>query len=725
MKRKIVSICLVLVMVLGSMGFAFAAEDVLLIAPNPAAQEKDDKIVILYTNDVHCGIEDGLGYAGLAAYKAAKLAETDYVTLVDAGDSIQGEAIGTISDGKYIADIMKFVGYDIAVPGNHEFDYGMDNFLEIAKNAPYTYICSNFVDKETGKSVFDAYTIMTYGDVKVGYVGIDTPETFVKSTPTYFQDGNGNYIYDFCNDLTGEKLYANVQASVDALEAEGVDYIIAVGHLGIDAESAPWRSTDVIANTDGIDAFIDGHSHSTIAGDKVKNKAGEEVVLTSTGTKLAAIGEMVIDDGVITTGLVTEFADKDADTVAYIEGIKAGYEALLNQVVAKTEVELTIKGADGNRAVRKAETNLGDLCADAYRAMLDADIAFVNGGGVRDNIDIGDITYEEIIAVHPFGNVACKVEATGQEIIDALEMGAKAAPGENGGFLQVSGLSYKINTDIASTVVTDETGAFVGVEGARRVQDVMVDGKPIELDRIYTLASHNYMLKSGGDGFVMFMDNKILLDEVMIDNQVLINYIVDELDGVVGQEYAKAQGRITYTDNLPFTDLKGYGWARDAVKYVYDNGMFTGTGDTTFAPGTDMTRGMLMTVLARLDGVDTTGGDKWYTKGVEWAVENELSDGTNPTGKVTREQFVTILYRYAQYKGIDVSVGEDTNILSYNDALEITEYAIPAIQWACGAGVVEGDDNANLNPEDGSTRAAAATMLMRFDGIVKAQVAEE
>ncbi|MBE6030567.1 MAG: bifunctional metallophosphatase/5'-nucleotidase [Clostridiales bacterium] len=725
MKRKIVSICLVFVMVLGSMGFAFAAEDVLLIAPNPAAQEKDDKIVILYTNDVHCGIEDGLGYAGLAAYKAAKLAETDYVTLIDAGDSIQGEAIGTISDGKYIADIMKFVGYDIAVPGNHEFDYGMDNFLEIAKNAPYTYICSNFVDKETGKSVFDAYTIMTYGDVKIGYVGIDTPETFVKSTPTYFQDGNGNYIYDFCNDLTGEKLYANVQASVDALEAEGVDYIIAVGHLGTDAESAPWRSTDVIANTEGIDAFIDGHSHSTIAGDKVKNKAGEEVVLTSTGTKLAAIGEMVIDDGVITTGLVTEFAEKDADTVAYIEGIKAGYEALLNQVVAKTEVELTIKGADGNRAVRKAETNLGDLCADAYRAMLDADIAFVNGGGVRDNIDIGDITYEEIIAVHPFGNVACKVEATGQEIIDALEMGAKAAPGENGGFLQVSGLSYKINTDIASTVVTDETGAFVGVEGARRVQDVMVDGKPIELDRIYTLASHNYMLKSGGDGFVMFMDNKILLDEVMIDNQVLINYIVDELDGVVGQEYAKAQGRITYTDNLPFTDLKGYGWARDAVKYVYDNGMFTGTGDTTFAPGTDMTRGMLMTVLARLDGVDTAGGDKWYTKGVEWAVENELSDGTNPTGKVTREQFVTILYRYAQYKGIDVSVGEDTNILSYNDALEISEYAVPAIQWACGAGVVEGDDNANLNPEDGSTRAAAATMLMRFDGIVKAQVAEE
>lgn len=717
MKRKIISVCLVLVLVLGSMGFAFADDDVLLIAPNPNAAAKDDKIVILYTNDVHCGIEDGLGYAGLAAYKAAKLAETDYVTLIDAGDSIQGEAIGTISDGKYIADIMKFVGYDIAVPGNHEFDYGMDNFLEIAKNAPYEYICSNFVDIKTGEPVFDPYTIVTYGDIEIGYVGIDTPETFVKSTPTYFQDGNGNYIYDFCNDLTGEKLYENVQASVDALEAEGVDYIIAVGHLGTDAESAPWRSTDVIANTDGIDAFIDGHSHSTIAGDKVKNKAGEEVILTSTGTKLAAIGEMVIDDGVITTSLVTDFAEKDADTVAYIEGIKAGYEALLNQVVAKTEVELTIKGADGNRAVRKAETNLGDLCADAYRAMLDADIAFVNGGGVRDNIDIGDITYEEIIAVHPFGNVACKVEATGQEIIDALEMGAKAAPGENGGFLQVSGLTYKINTDIASTVVTDETGAFVGVEGARRVQDVMVDGKPIELDRIYTLASHNYMLKSGGDGFVMFMDNKILLDEVMIDNQVLINYIVDELGGVVGAEYAKAQGRITYTDNLPFTDLKGYGWARDAVKYVYDSGMFTGTGDTTFAPGTDMTRGMLMTVLARLDCVDTTGGDKWYTKGVEWAVENELSDGTNPTGKVTREQFVTILYRYAQYKGIDVSVGEDTNILSYNDAFDVSEYAIPAMQWACGAGVVEGDDNGNLNPADGSARAAAAIMLMRFDAL--------
>ncbi len=534
---------------------------VLVVVPVAAEEtvQKADDTVILYTNDVHCGVdanapEGSMGYANLAALKKELLGAHENVLLVDAGDAIQGEAIGTLSSGGYLVDIMNQVGYDLATFGNHEFDYGMDVAKSLLTESHAKYLSCNFIDLTTGETVADAYEIRELNGRKVAFVGISTPESFTKSTPAYFQNEKGEYIYSFCEGNNGKDLYNAVQKTVDEVRGAGAETVIVIAHTGVDTQSSPWTSNEIIANTTGIDAYIDGHSHSTIAGEQVKNKAGEDVVLTSTGTKLQNVGKLTLAaDGSITTELVNGYTAVDEETDTFIKGIQAQYEEKLNEVVAKTDVALTVKDPDtGDRAVRHAETNLGDLCADAYRNVLGADIAFVNGGGVRADIPAGDITYGQIIAVHPFGNMACVIEATGQQILDALELGASAYPGESGGFLQVSGLTYNIDPTVESSVKLDEHKQFVGVEGKRRVTDVKVlqaDGSyaPIDVNATYKLASHNYMLKNGGDGFTMFKGDKVLQDEVMIDNQVLITYIRDNLQGVVGEAYAnpRGQGRIT------------------------------------------------------------------------------------------------------------------------------------------------------------------------------------
>ena len=545
MLKKLLAVLLVVSMLMTGLAFAETAE----------TEVEHQPVVVLYTNDVHCGIEDAIGYAGLAAYEKAYEKLGYEVILVDNGDAIQGGPIGTLSKGEYIIDIMNAVGYDIATIGNHEFDYGMDVFMSLREKAEFPYISANFCDLE-GNPILDPYVIKELGGWKVAFVGASTPETFTKSTPTFFQDGEGNYIYSFCQGEDGANLYAAVQKAVDAARAEGAEIVVAMSHLGTDGSSVPYTSSDLIVNTTGIDVVLDGHSHSEWAMELVQNAAGEDVILSSTGTKLNNVGSLVIEAGedqtpVLTTALHSESLFQDEEAEAFIATVKAQYEETLNQVVATTAVELTTKDpATGERAVRTAETNLGDLCADAYRVVLGADIAFVNGGGVRADIPAGDITYGQILSVHPFGNMACLMEVTGQQILDALEMSSRAVPDECGGFLQVSGLSYEINVGVESSVVVDDAGSFVEVAGERRVQNVLVAGEPIDPEATYTLASHNYMLKSGGDGLNMFQGDVLLQDEVLIDNQVLINYIVDTLGGVVGEEYADpyGQGRITIVE---------------------------------------------------------------------------------------------------------------------------------------------------------------------------------
>ena len=524
-----------------------------------------EKIIILHTNDVHCqidqkknkdGIVTNIGYAGVLAYKKEmeNLHGINNVTLVDAGDAIQGGPIGTLSKGEYIVDIMNYVGYDIACPGNHEFDYGMENFLKLStETSKANYICCNFRDLE-GNPILSPYTLIKYGDLTIAYLGINTPESFTKSSPIYFQDENGNYIYDFAQGEKGQTLYKTVQKYVDEAIKEGANYVVAIGHLGDEGASEYWSSKSLIKNTYGIDIFIDGHSHE-VYSEILKNKKGKNVLLAQTGTKLQNLGKITINtkNKKITSEFISNYKAQDEDAVNYIEGIKNKFSDVLQEVVAKSSVTLTtLDPTTHKRAIRNSETNLGDFCADAYRAMVGADIAFANGGGIRADIEEGDITYEEIINVHPFGNEICMIETTGQDILDALEIGACEYPIENGGFLQVSGLSYTIDPSIPSSVVFNERGQFVKVDGKYRVTEVMVGNEPLVLNKTYTLASHNYMIKNGGDGYTIFMDDKMIKDSVVIDNGALINYITENLNGVIGDEYKnpKGSGRIIIKENI-------------------------------------------------------------------------------------------------------------------------------------------------------------------------------
>lgn len=520
-------------------------------------------VVVLFTSDVHCGVDQGFGYAGLAAVRD-NLAKTNHVLLVDNGDSIQGEPIGTMTTGESNIELMNAVGYDIATIGNHEFDYGMDRFLELTKKANFPYISANFMHND--ELVFAPYVIKEFDGVKIAFVGITTPKTTTSSTPKYFQDETGKFVYTFCQDETGEKLYAAVQKAVDDARAEGAAYVVAMAHLGIEGESAPWMSTDVIANTTGINALLDGHSHSILEQEKVKNKDGEEVLLAACGTKLQAIGYLRISakDGSMATGLykwdtantvsLPDLIGLDNEVATKVNEAMDTLNEKLGEVVAKSAVDLVISDPETDvRIVRTAETNLGDLCADAYRDQSGADIAFVNGGGIRVKIAAGDITLNDILKVHPFGNALCVVEATGQQILDALEWGSRVVPEETGGFLQVSGLTYEIHTYIESSCTADENGLFTGVAGEYRVKNVKVGGEDLDVNKTYTLACHDYLLKNAGDGFTMFQQDTLLQDSVKLDNQVLIDYITGTLNGVVGEAYANpyGQGRIVAVSEKP------------------------------------------------------------------------------------------------------------------------------------------------------------------------------
>ncbi len=714
--KKLLSVFLALTLVFALCGGALAAEET-----------TGNDIVVLYTNDVHCGVEDNIGYAGLVAYEKEMLETTPYVTLVDIGDAIQGGPLGTLTTGEALVNIMNEVGYDVATMGNHEFDYGMARFQELAAMLECGYVSCNFVDLSTGDTVFPAYKMISYGDTDVAYIGISTPETYTKSTPTYFQDENGNYIYSFSENNLPEM----VQDAIDEATAAGAEYIVAVGHLGVDEQSAPYRSTDIIAETTGLDVFLDGHSHSVIASQEVEDAGGNTVILSSTGTALANIGKLTIAaDGTITTELVSDYETKDADMQAFIDNVNAEFEEITSEVVAESSVNLTGYAEDGTRLVRNQETNIGDLVADAYRVVGDADIGWANGGGIRADIPAGEITYGDIIEVHPYSNQLCVVETTGRQILDALEMASASCPNESGGFLQVSGLSYTIDTTIPSSVVTDDKGMFVEVDGERRVKDVMVGDEPIDPDATYTLASHNYMFKEGGDGINMFMNDKLIVDESMPDNQVLITYIVDHLDGVVPADYAEPQGRITVltaVSELPFTDVSVDAWFYDAVKAVYEAELMGGVSDTEFAPDVNMNRAMLVTMLYRLEGspeVETAVSDvftdcadgEWYADAVIWANANGIVEGRSetefaPNDTMTRQEMAAILYRYEVFKGAEEV---DAAELEYADADAIADWAESAVVYCTDAGLMSGVSDTEFAPAGSATRAMGATVLMRL-----------
>ncbi len=720
--KKLIALLLAVCMVLGLMTTVFAAD------------EKSNDIVILHTDDAHCGVNDNLGYAGVAAYKAEMQKTHNYVALVDCGDAIQGESIGTLSAGAYLVDIMNEVGYDFATFGNHEFDYKLPQLAKLTKQAKYQYLACNFkyIGKGTSDLNYKPYEIVTYGDKKVAFIGIVTPESFTKSTPAYFQDESGNYIYSFSEDETGTALYETVQKTVDEARAAGADYVIAMGHLGNEGITDRWTSKAVIANTTGIDAVLDGHDH--IAGvQKVANKDGKQIVLTEPGTKFENLGKLTIKtDGTITAELISpkEFTEKDAGITAYITKLTDTFKEYVSKVVAKSSIALPDKDENGNRLVRNHETALGDLCADAFRVMMDADIGIMNGGGIRKPIKAGDITLDNILSVFPWGNLPCKMEVTGQTVLDMLEMGAINYPEESGGFLSVSGLKYTIMAGVPSSIELTDKGEFSKVAGKYRVTNVQVLNKktneyePLDLNKTYTLGGIDYTILYCGDGFTMFNDSKVLKagDASYTDAQMVVDYIENKLGGTIGEEYAKPQGRISVN-----TDIKGSDWFYEAADYVLSNGLMTGTSDTTFTPNGALTRGMLVTVLYRMAGSpkvegkvsekfsDCTDGS-WYADAVLWASANKVVDGYEdgtfkPTKSITRQEMAKVLYGYDKIGG--KTAEGITEKLTYTDLDAIADWALEAVTYCTAEKYLAGSNGA-FSPKGTATRAMGAKVLMNM-----------
>ena len=539
MKNKIIAILVCVLLVVG-------------IMPTSVFAQSNEDIIILYENDVHCVVE---GYSKLSAMKKELQQTYNHVGVVSGGDYIQGTSLGVISRGEYIVNLMNLVGYDAVTLGNHEFDYHMDRLGELVEMMNTKPICCNFQKLGDDAPYFDSYTIVSYGDVDIAYIGITTPSTISSSSPVQFKDENGDFLYTF----HPTDLYDLVQTNIDSAKAEGADYVIALSHIGY-ADDAIYGALedveDLIRNTDGFDVVLDAHSHTVIEEKTIVDEGGNEVLLSSTGTKFEYIGKLTISDGEFKTELIktADYQPTDPAVDAYIKQIYEEYSVLGNRKVATSEVDLITKDAAGNRLVRKFETNLGDLCADAFKSITGADIGYINGGNLRTDILTGDITFNNLLNLLPFNNTIVVAEVSGQTLKDMMEMAMRIWPEENGAFPHISGMRFSVNTAIPSSVVLNEQEEFESVSGKYRVYDVEIFNKetekyePMDLTKNYTIAATNYYLLEYGSGMKMLEDAVVLQNDGLLDVEVLERYIVEELDGVVGQEYAEAEVNITFTE---------------------------------------------------------------------------------------------------------------------------------------------------------------------------------
>ena len=560
-------------------GAATALTAVSVGAPAAFAEETNcffgDKadVTILYTNDVHTYIDNKSPkptYAAIAALKKSIEDTGRDVLLVDAGDHIQGTAYGSMDDGATIIELMNEAGYDLATPGNHEFDYGVARVKAVLREADFPYVSCNWVDLRTGFNVLPSVKFFFVGGRKIAFVGVTTPETFTKSTPAYFMnDAQTKYIYDILGGEDGQKLYDAVQKAIDKAEFWGADTIIGLGHLGVDPSSSPWTSEEVIAHTHGFTAFIDGHSHTVMANKQVTDASGKAVTLTQTGSYFKNIGKMTVGaDGTITTELIDTYEGLDAAVAATASNWISAVDDMLGEEIAVGDTKFYINDpATGKRRIRSGETNLGDFVADGIYTYfneieeLHCDVAIMNGGGIRTDVEAGPWSFKTCKTVSPFGNVACLMSVTGQQIQDALEFGARFAGAEgkeNGGFLQVAGARYTIHPMIPNTVQTNDKNVWTGSAATPRVSNVEIYDKttgtyqPLDPNATYALAGMNYTLRNLGDGFAMFDGATLIKDYVSEDYLVMSSYAA-----MFGGVDANGLPHLA-SANSPLADYPGY-----------------------------------------------------------------------------------------------------------------------------------------------------------------------
>lgn len=653
----------------------------------------EEPIVILHTNDLHSNLSGTIGYPSVKGWKDYYMEQGSQVLVLDAGDALHGYPVANLSSGENIVEIMNAVGYTAMCPGNHDFNFGTSRLIELANKMDFDLLSANFTDTDK-TPVFAESKVYLAGDMKIGIIGISTPETATKTNPLNVAG------YDF----NEKELATIVQAQIDKMETDSVDYIIALGHLGLDDESEPYRSTDLISQVKGLDIFIDGHSHTTLeTGQLAKDKDGNDVLLAQTGYQFKAIGKIVISEESITASLITEPKD-DATVKALIDEKKAEIQPLLDIVVAKTDVKL-----DGNRdpGVRTKETNLGDLAADALKYISGSDVSLTNGGGIRTSLEIGDITYGNINSVFPFGNTVVTFDITGSDILAALQHGTKLLPVASGGLPQVAGMEYEVHTYLDND----------------RVKNVMINGKPLNLTAKYSMATNDFTYV-GGDGYTMFAKYPKTGEFGALD-EALEQYVSEALGGTVGNKYLKEQGRFDVM-LTPFKDVLSH-WAEKSIATAVEEGLFEGTSENSFQPNGTMTRGMFVTVLGRASEADISSYDtsgfkdvdinKWYGGYVAWAVENNIAAGTGanfePNAAITREQIATMLTNYCSFMGKG-PIGAWAIQLQYRDMEKISEWANEGIMFATMKNYMAGYPDGSFAPQNYATRAEVATIMSRY-----------
>ena len=642
--RKFLSVLLAMAMVLSLTVTSFAAD-----TDSEAKAEMAGKTVILHTNDVHGAIA---GYAYITALKADYEAKGAEVILVDAGDYSQGTSYVSVTKGLDAIEMMNAAGYDVVTLGNHEFDYGYTQLKDNMTKAKFKVLCADVFNAD-GTPIFDAnYTYTTKSGVKVGFFGMETPETQTKANPTKIKG------------LTFATNDAFTKAAADQVEAlKDADVVICLAHLGVDGESKPYRSTDLYAAVKGIDFIVDGHSHTVMT----KGEKGEPI--QSTGTAFANIGVIVIDDATkkIESNSLFEIKEdtaKDATVAAAAQKIIDRIDKEYGAVFAKSEVELN--GAKAPNGNRDSETNNGDLITDAMvwkilqdkeSLTVDADhvVAVTNGGGIRKAINPGDVTKKNINEVLPFGNTVVTIYITGAELLEALEASTYCTPDAIGGFPQVSGINYTISTAVAydANAETYPASTYYGPKSINRVTINSINGKEFKADDTYAVITNDFC-GGGGDTYYAFAAATAKFDTGIPLDEVVMEYITTELKGVIGAQYAAPQGRILMN---PFKDVKVSSWFGKYVIDLYNDGIINGTSATTYAPNDTLTWAAALKLLLVSNGdlkaADATGAD-WSKNVIAKAAELGLVaadlDGAKAISRLEFCQVAAKLNKLAESK---------------------------------------------------------------------------
>ena len=700
--RKFLSVLLAMAMVLSLTVTGFAIEDP---AAATDAETKTEatmagKTVILHTNDVHGAVE---GYAYIAALKADYEAKGAEVILVDAGDYSQGKTYVSVTKGADAVTMMNAAGYDVVTLGNHEFDYGYAQLKENMSKAKFKVVCAD-VFNEDGTPIFDAsYTYTTKSGVKVGFFGMETPETQTKANPALIKG------------LTFATGDAFTKAAADQVAAlKDADVVICLAHLGIDAESAPYRSTDLYAAVKGIDFIIDGHSHTVMT----KGEKGEPI--QSTGTAFANIGVIVIDNATkkIESNSLFEIKEdtaKDATVAAAAKTIVDRVDAEYDVVFAKSEV--TLNGAKAPNGNRDSETNNGDLITDAmlWKVMqnkegltVDADhvVAITNGGGIRAAIEPGDVTKKDINTVLPFGNTVVTIYITGEELLEVLEASTYSLP--VGGFPQVAGINYTISTAVAydANAETYPASTYYGPKSINRVTINSINGKEFKADDTYAVVTNDFSA-AGGDTYYAFKAATAKFDTGIPLDEAVMEYVTKELKGVIGTQYAAPQGRILLN---PFKDVKVSSWFGQYVIDLYNDGIINGTSATTYAPNDTLTWAAALKLLlvshGDLKAADATGAD-WSKNAIAKAAELGLVaadlDGAKAISRLEFCQVAAKLNKLAESK----------------TESKFTDCADGYVMALVDAKVISGMTETTFEPAASLTRAQIAKILYQLTLIEK------